>query len=93
MATVEERLAFLEGRVDEHARGIEGVREAAVRFDQRMDQLEQRMDRRFEAVERRLEILDAQMHRQFLWLVGLHVTSLLAMVGACAAIVAAILRQ
>lgn len=42
MATLEERVAFLEGRVAEHSHGMDGIRDALVH-------LEERIDRRFEA--------------------------------------------
>ena len=54
MPTVEERLAFLEGRVEEHARNVDGIREA-------LASLEARMDRRFEGVERRFEAVDGKI--------------------------------
>ncbi|MBI3261873.1 MAG: hypothetical protein HYZ58_01835, partial [Acidobacteria bacterium] len=57
MATLEERVAFLEGRVVEHSGALDGVRGAVVSLEQRLDRrfeaLEQRMDRRFEGVEQR----------------------------------------
>ena len=46
MATVEERLAFLEGRVGEHGVTINGIRDA-------LEALEARMDRRFDTLDRR----------------------------------------
>ena len=54
MATVDERVAFLEGRVNEQSQMINGIREAMV-------SLEQRMDRRFESLEQRLTALDQKM--------------------------------
>lgn len=108
MATLEERVAFLEGRVVEHSGALDGVRGAVASLEQRMDrrfeQLEQRMDRRFEDLDRRLDALDAKidqhigaldrktdqeigaldrkMSRQFTWLVGIQVTTLVAIVAA-----------
>lgn len=93
MSTLEERVAYLEGRVEEHARNVDGVREA-------LGSLERRMDARFESVEHRIglldakidgvraaldakiDALDARMHRNFVWLVGIQVTTLMAIVGA-----------
>jgi uncharacterized coiled-coil protein SlyX len=86
MGTVEERLAFLEGRVGEHSQMLTGIREAMV-------SLEQRMDRRFEAVELRLTALDQKLDRsvtaldqkldhRFSWLLGVQVTTLIAIVAA-----------
>jgi len=82
VATLEERVSFLEGRVVEQSNRLDGVREAVVSLEQRFDQrfvsleqrivsLEDRMDRRFDGVD-----------RQFKWLVGLQVTTLVAMVAA-----------
>jgi uncharacterized coiled-coil protein SlyX len=97
VATLEERVAFLEGRVVEHSGALDGVRGAIVsleeRIDRRFELLEQRLDRRFEGVDRRLDALDAKIDqridaldlkvsRQFTWLVGIQVTTLVAMVAA-----------
>ena len=43
---------------------------------------EERVGRRFEGVDRRIDALDATMSRQFMWLVGLHVMTLTAIIGA-----------
>ncbi|MBI1874929.1 MAG: hypothetical protein HYZ58_13625 [Acidobacteria bacterium] len=97
MATLEERVAFLEGRVVEHSGALDGVRGAVVSLEQRLDRrfealeqrmdrrfedLEQRMDRRFEDVDRRIDGLDTKLSRHFTWLVGIQVTMLVAMVAA-----------
>jgi hypothetical protein len=50
-------LAFLEGRVVEHSRQIDGIREA-------------------------IDSLDGKVSRQFMWLVGIQVTTLVAIVAA-----------
>lgn len=55
MQTLEERVAFLEGRVEEHTRGVDGMRQALL-------SLEQRMDRRFEAVDARFAGIDARFN-------------------------------
>lgn len=93
VAILDERVAFLEGRVGEHAQMIGDIRGAIVNLEQRMDRrfelvdrrftaLEDKMDRRFAAVDQRIDGLDTKMSRQFLWLVGLQVTTLAAMVAA-----------
>ena len=108
MATVDERVAFLEGRVNEQSQMINGIREAIV-------SLEERMDRRFESIEQRLNTLDRKIdvglaavnqkidaglaaldqkmdagfaaldrkidHR-FAWVVGIQLTTTVAVVGA-----------
>ena len=86
MATLEERVAFLEGRVDEQSQMVTGVREALVSLEQRMDRrfesLEQRMDRRFQVIDQRLTLLDQKLDQRFAWLVGIQLTTLVAIVAA-----------
>ena len=57
MPILEERVAFLEGRVGEHAQMLKGIRESMFSLEQGVHQaiahLEERMDRRFELVDRR----------------------------------------
>ena len=115
MSTFEERLAYLEGRVEEHSRNVDGVHDALLSMERRTDARFDAVDRRFDAVDRRLNALDAKidlkcgaldakidsrcdaldakidltrdtldqkMSRHFLWLVGIQVTTLVAIVGA-----------
>ena len=89
MATLEERVAYLEGQVSEQAHTFVDVREAVRNLEHRMDARFEGVDRRFEAidrrfdtVDRRIDALDEKVSRQFVWLVGLQVTTLVAIVGA-----------
>ena len=102
--TEEERATEVEYKVAENARSINGLREAIVEgfkaMDRRFEAMERRfeaMDRRFEAMEqrfdRRLEVVDENMSRQFRWIVGIQITTLLAMIGAIGAIAAAALGR
>ena len=102
--TEEERATEVEYKVAENARSIDGLREAIVEgfkaMDRRFEAMERRfeaMDRRFEAMEqrfdRRLEVVDENMSRQFRWIVGIQITTLLAMIGAIGAIAAAALGR
>ena len=102
--TVEERVTEVEYKVAENARSIDGLREAIVEgfkaMDRRFEAMERRfeaMDRRFEAMEqrfdRRLEVVDENMSRQFRWIVGIQITTLLAMIGAIGAVAAAALGR
>ena len=91
MAEAAGRLAALEARVDEHARGLTDVRMAIA-------SLEQRMDRRFEAIHRRFEGIDARLagmdgrlsslddkfSRYFVWMLGAQVSTLAAIVAVLA---------
>jgi archaellum component FlaC len=89
-------VAFLEGRMVEHSRMMDGIRESIVSLEERMDRRFEAVDRRFDAIDwrfvgidrrlegidRRIEGLDTRVSRQFTWLVGLHVTTLAAVVAA-----------
>jgi hypothetical protein len=61
--------------VSEQSRTLVTVRES-------VRTLEHRMDARFDVVDRRIDTLDEKVSRQFVWLVGLQVTTLGALVGA-----------
>ena len=79
MATLEERVAYLEGQVSEHTQTLidirDSIRQMDQRFDRRLEALENKLDRRF-------EIVDDKLSRQFSWLVGVQLTTLVAIVGA-----------
>jgi hypothetical protein len=51
------------------------------------------MDARFEGVDRRIDALDDKVSRQFVWLVGLQVTTLVAIVGAFVTVFGALLAR
>ena len=102
--TVEERVTEVEYKVAEYARSIDGLRETIVEGFKAMDRRFEAMDRRFEAMDRRfedmgqrfdrrLEVVDENMSRQFRWIVGIQITTLLAMIGAIGAIAAAALGR
>ena len=61
--------------MSEHAHTLVDIRES-------IRQLERRCEARFDVVDRRLEGLDERVARQFTWLVGIQVTTLVAIVGA-----------
>ena len=58
MQTLDERVAFLEGRVDEHSRGVDDMRALVVQLDGKVDRRIDGLDGRFEAVDRRFEAID-----------------------------------
>jgi len=141
VATIEERVAYLEGSVEGHSDMVDGIRDALVslearmdrrfeglehRFDQRLSALDRKIDEGFAASDRkfsdgfaasdrkfsdgfaasdrrirdgfaafdrrltegfaasdkRTERLEDAMSRQFLWLVGIQVTTLATIVAA-----------
>jgi uncharacterized coiled-coil protein SlyX len=93
MPTIEERVAYLEGQVSEQSHALLEVRDAVRHLEQRMDarfeSLERRFegrfeaaDRRFDATDRRIDALEDKMSRQFVWIVGVQVTTFAAIAGA-----------
>ena len=86
MATAEERLAYLEGKVEEHTRAFpafhDDVGRLEHRFETRFSALEQRVDNLADRMDRRFEALDDKVSRQFVWMVGIQVTILVAVVSA-----------
>jgi uncharacterized coiled-coil protein SlyX len=96
MPTLEERVAYLEGQVSEQSHAMlevrDAVRDLERRLDVRFETIDRRfeavyrrfeaIDRRFENVERRIDGLDEKVSRQFVWVVGVQVTTLVAIVGA-----------
>lgn len=82
MATLEERVAFLEGQVSEQSHAMLETRDAVRSLERRMDARFEAVDRRFESIDRRIDGLDDKLSRQFVWLVGIQVTTLVAIVSA-----------
>ncbi len=78
MATLEERVAYLEGRGEEHAAAIGEVRHDVrdVRADVR--DLRTEMNRRFDQVDARF----IQMDAKFAWLIGFQFATFMAMITA-----------
>jgi hypothetical protein len=87
MQTVVERVAYMEGQVNEQSNSLVEVRNAVRHLEQRMETrmggLEAEMSSRFTA-------LDEKLSRYFVWTVGVQVTTFLAIT---AAITAAILAR
>lgn len=91
MPNLDERVALLEGRVQEQAahmtdlRGTGGelrqeIRDLRQELRQSIADLRQEMDRRFERMDQRFDAMD----RRFTWLVGMMVTGFLAVIGTIA---------
>ena len=79
MATLEERVAYLEGRLEDHASTLIDVRTGLSNLDVKIESVESRLTTRIDGVESRLT---TKIDRQFTWLVGIEFTVLLALVGA-----------
>ena len=79
MTTLEERVSYLEGKVEEHSRGIAVLREVIEHLDEKVDR---RFDLLDQKVDRHFDLLDQKFSRHFLWLPGVQVVTLIAIVGA-----------
>ncbi|RMH32114.1 MAG: hypothetical protein D6690_14785 [Nitrospirae bacterium] len=118
MATLEERVAYLEGKVEEHSRGFGEIREMLAHLDRRItaldqkvdlfreelsrridaldqkvdrfreelssriDALDQKVDRFREELSSRIDALDQKIDRHFVWIIGVQITTLLAIIAA-----------
>jgi len=82
---LEERVAYLEGKVEEHSRGLEDLKHLIINLDQkvnrRIDALDQKVDRFREELSSRIDALDQKFSRYFLWLIGIQITILLAIIA------------
>jgi uncharacterized coiled-coil protein SlyX len=88
-ATLEERVAYLEGKVEEQSRLGGDVRERLVHLDQKVDRFREELAERIEATNSRIDAtnsridaLDQKISTQFRWLIGIMVAVLLAVIGA-----------
>jgi uncharacterized coiled-coil protein SlyX len=84
--TIEERVAYLEGV-------IENLPSRMDRLEQRMDRLEQRMDSLEQRLSARIDALSARMDTHFRWLVILFVTVLFSMVTMIANLMLTLFRR
>ena len=86
MPSLDERVAHLEGRFQDHMKAVDDLRTGLADVRHEMVALREQMDRRFGAgrdeVNRRFETLDRKIDHHFTWLVGIQVASLVAVVGA-----------
>ena len=84
MPSLEERVAYLEGRGEEHAGAIAEVRHDVRELRTEMIRRFEQVDKRFELIDRRFEQVDgrfAHMDNRFNWLVGLQFATLLAVIA------------
>ena len=104
---LDERVAALEGRMTEQSQtleffrdGIGRIEQRFVAVDQRFTALEQRMDARFAQIDARFvqvdvrfDRLEDKMSRHFLWIVGIQVTTLIAIVGSLIGVMGALVTR
>ncbi len=95
MATTEQRVALLEGRLMEQTQVFADIRDVLARLERRVDAGFDRVDARFGQVDARFGQVDARFGQvddridairkdaivDFRWIVGIQVTTLVAMVA------------
>jgi tetrahydromethanopterin S-methyltransferase subunit G len=89
-ADIREAIQRLSGRIDALDQRLSGRIDALdQRLSGRIDALDEKVDRFRDELSGRIDALDQKVSRQFLWLMGVQVTVLLAVVGA---LIGALLR-
>jgi hypothetical protein len=88
---VEERVAFLEGRVEGHTAMIDDIRETGARLEARFDRLEARLDQRFASIDTRFAGIDARLDKMSTQLsrviLGVAVAAISGLLGIVTALV------
>lgn len=92
MTTIEERVAYVEGRLAEQSEMFVDLRTGLSNLAGRVDQLEQSMNRRFDQVDARFVQMDArlvqiddrfvQIDTHFRWMVGIQITTAVTVIAA-----------
>ncbi len=93
MPTLEERVAYLEGKLEEHSRAWEDVKDMIIHLEGRINALDQKVDRRIDALDvkverfreelsRRIDALDQKFSRYFLWIIGIQMSIFLAIIAS-----------
>jgi hypothetical protein len=76
---LEERM---DRRFDAVDRRFDGIDQRLSGIDRRFDGIDQRLGSLEEKMDRRFDAIDAKMSRQFMWLAGMMVTTLAAMLAS-----------
>ena len=92
MENVEERVAFLEGRVEGHTVMIDDIRETGARLEARFDRLEARLDQRFAAIDSRFLGIDTRLDRMSTQLSSLILGVAVAAISGLLGMVTALVR-
>ena len=81
MGALEERVAYLEGRGEEHAAAIGEVRADIRDLRAEMSRRFDHIDGRFERIDGRFERLETRFDTRFMWLVGLQFATFMAIIA------------
>ncbi len=81
-STLEERVAYLEGKVEEHSSAWQDLREAIRETSQRIIHLEQKFDQRFIQMDQRLNETNQRIDKLFWAIIATLVSSIGALISA-----------
>ena len=74
----------LDERVDKLDQRVERLDQRVEKLDQRIDRLEQRVD----TLDKRVDKLDSRVEKQFLWVAGIQMTTLITIIAGLFGLVA-----
>ncbi len=82
MTALNQKMAHMEGRVMEHAQTLIDIRETLGRFEQRVDARFAGVDQRLERLDQSVTALRKEHATDFRWLVGIQITTTIAILAA-----------
>ncbi len=82
MRAIDERLAFLEGRVAEQSQMFSDLTGAMASMEQRIEARLNRIDDRLVRMDGRFAEVQLELSKQLRWVVGIQVTTLITIVAA-----------
>ena len=82
MGALEERVAYLEGRGEEHAAAIGEVRADIRDLRAEMNRRFDHVDGRFERMDGRFERLETRFDTRFMWLIGFQFATFITVIAA-----------
>jgi hypothetical protein len=82
MGSLEERVAYLEGRGEEHAAAIGEVRADIRDLRTELRDFRAEANQRFDRVDSRFERLEAKFDTRFMWIVGFQFATFMALIAA-----------
>ena len=82
MGALEERVAYLEGRGEEHAAAIGEVRADIRDLRAEMSRRFDHIDGRFERIDGRFERLETRFDTRFMWLIGFQFATFITFIAS-----------
>ncbi len=86
-ATLEERVAYLEGKVEEHSSVWIDLRERLIHMEQKFDQRFIQIDQRFMQIDQRINETNQRIDKIFFLIIATLATSIGSLIGIVASIV------